>query len=200
MKKPSRKRKASLAIFLIVFGTTAIAACGKQETHTESLPVTKQMEGAKMTLQLKSSAFEHEGTIPVKYTCDGSDVSPPLQWSPPPAGTKSLVLICDDPDAPVGIWVHWVIYGISPDLTELPENVAKEKIVLDSVRQGINDFRRIGYGGPCPPAGKPHRYFFKLYALNVDSNWEPGLTKEEVLKRMDGHVLARGELMGKYKR
>ncbi|NOX38859.1 MAG: YbhB/YbcL family Raf kinase inhibitor-like protein [Calditrichaeota bacterium] len=153
-----------------------------------------------MSFILKSPAFEHGKPIPLKYTCDGPDVSPPLSWSGTPAGTKSFVLICDDPDAPVGTWVHWVIYNIPGDRTELPEGVAKENIVLEDVRQGINDFQRIGYGGPCPPGGKPHRYFFKLYALDIESNWEAGLTKEEVLEKMENHVLGQTELMGTYQR
>lgn len=153
-----------------------------------------------MALALTSSAFESGETIPVKYTCDGPDVSPPLQWSTPPSGTRSLVLICDDPDAPVGTWVHWVLYGISADTTALPEGVPKEKMVLGTVRQGINDFRRIGYGGPCPPPGKPHRYYFKLYAVDVPTDFDSGLTKREILEKIEGHILAQGELMGKYGR
>jgi len=138
--------------------------------------------------------------IPVKYTCDGPDLSPPLQWTIPPEGTKSLALICDDPDAPAGTWVHWVLYNLSPETTALPEGVAKDKTVLGSARQGMNDFRRIGYGGPCPPPGAPHRYFFKLYALDSPLDLEPGLTKQKILDAMKGHILAQGQLMGKHKR
>ena len=157
-------------------------------------------EGKTMSFRLTSSAFQHESTIPVQYTCDGPDVSPPLKWEGTPDGTRSLVLICDDPDAPMGTWVHWVMYNIPGDRTELPEDVPKQDVVFGQIRQGINDFKRIGYGGPCPPAGKPHRYFFKLYALDIPSDWESGLTKQEVLDRMKGHVIAETQLMGLYKR
>lgn len=153
-----------------------------------------------MDLQVSSSAFQYGGTIPVKYTCDGPDVSSPLQWTTPPKGTQSLALICDDPDAPAGTWVHWVLYDLSPETTSLAEGVPKDKTVLGGARQGMNDFRRIGYGGPCPPPGAPHRYFFKLYALDTRLNLEPGLTKQQLLNAMKGHILAQGELMGKYKR
>lgn len=152
------------------------------------------------TMQIKSSAFENNGVIPKKYTCDGADVSPPLTWTKAPAGTKSIALICDDPDAPMGTWVHWVLYGLSPDTTSLSENVPKEKEVLNGAKQGITDFRRIGYGGPCPPRGPAHRYFFKVYALDVELNLPSGATKKDLEKAMKGHILAQGELVGKYGR
>lgn len=153
-----------------------------------------------MELQVRSSAFQPGETIPVKHTCDGPDLSPPLTWTATPPGTKSLVLICDDPDAPRGTWVHWVLYGLAPEMTALPENVPKDKLVLGGARQGINDFRRIGYGGPCPPPGPPHRYYFKLYAVDMATDWPPGWTKQQVLDAIAGHILAQGELMGRYKR
>ena len=148
---------------------------------------------------LTSPAFENGGTIPGKNVED-SVVSPPLQWTTPPNGTQSLVLTCDDPDAPAGTWVHWVLYGLPPDTTSLPEGIAQAETVLGGAHQGINDFHRIGYGGPCPPPGTPHRYFFKLYALDSALALKPGLTKQQVLDATKGHVLAQGELMGKYKR
>lgn len=151
-------------------------------------------------MQIKSSAFENNGTIPKKYTCDGADVSPPLSWTKAPTGTKSIALISDDPDAPMGTWVHWVLYGMSPDATSLSENVPKEKEVLNGARQGITDFRRIGYGGPCPPKGPAHRYFFKIYALDIELNLPAGATKKEVENAMKGHILSQGELIGKYGR
>jgi len=153
-----------------------------------------------MALQVTSSAFEEGGTIPRQYTCDGPDDSPPLAWSGDPAGTQSLALISDDPDAPVGTWVHWVIYDIPPDLTALPEGVAKTDTVEGIGVQGTNDFRRVGYGGPCPPPGKPHRYYFKLYALDTTLGLGPGATKKDVEQAMQGHILAQGQLMGKYGR
>lgn len=158
-----------------------------------------EKEGYAMKLEIKSTAFVEGGTIPKKYTCDGADISPPLSWTKPPEGTKSLVLICDDPDAPMGTWVHWVMYGLSPNTLGLPEGVPDKKDVLDGAKQGTNDFRRIGYGGPCPPGGT-HRYFFKLYAIDSELDLSAGATKKEVLSRIEGHVLAEGQHMGRYSR
>ncbi|RJP20395.1 MAG: YbhB/YbcL family Raf kinase inhibitor-like protein [Candidatus Abyssobacteria bacterium SURF_5] len=151
-------------------------------------------------MQIKSSAFEEGGTIPKKYTCEGQDVSPPLSWSDPPNGTKSLALIADDPDAPMGTWVHWVLYGLAPDVTRLSEGVPPDNEVLGGARQGRNDFGNIGYGGPCPPPGRPHRYYFKLYALDMKLSLAPGARKAELLKAMEAHILAEGQLMGRYGR
>ena len=150
-------------------------------------------------MDLISPAFGDGEMIPKKYTCDGADVSPPLEWSLVPSGTKSVALICDDPDAPMGTWVHWVYYDIPPETKRLPESIAPEKHTANGGKQGINDFRKIGYGGPCPPGGT-HRYFFKLYALDALLNLSPGATKKELLKAMEGHILGEAELMGKYKR
>jgi Raf kinase inhibitor-like YbhB/YbcL family protein len=156
-------------------------------------------EGFVIKLEIKSTAFREGDLIPEQYTCDGADVSPPLSWSQPPERTKSMVLICDDPDAPMGTWVHWVLYGISPDTLELSENIPDDKEVLDGAKHGINDFRRYGYGGPCPPGGT-HRYFFKLYAVDTEIALKPGASKNEVLDALKGHVLAEGQLMGRYSR
>ena len=155
--------------------------------------------GYAMELDIKSTAFGDGESIPGKYTCDGEDISPPLSWSQPPEGTKSMVLICDDPDAPVGTWVHWVLYGISPDTLELSENILDDKEVLNGAKHGINDFRKYGYGGPCPPGGM-HRYFFKLYAVDTEIDLKPGATKGKVLDAIKGHILAEGQLMGRYSR
>lgn len=152
-----------------------------------------------MELTVKSTAFSHGGMIPSKYTCDGMDISPPLSWSKGPEGTKSYALISDDPDAPMGTWVHWVIYNLSADVTFLPEDFPKTKILDKGVLQGKNDFRKYGYGGPCPPGGT-HRYFFKVYALDIVIDAGAGLTKKQLLKEMDKHILAQGELVGKYSR
>ena len=153
-----------------------------------------------MTLALSSPAFENGGMIPSKFTCDGSDVSPALEWSGAPEGTKSLALICDDPDAPMGTWVHWVLYGLPADTKSLPEGVPAKESIERGARQGRNDFKRIGYGGPCPPSGKPHRYLFKLYALDSALELAPGAKKGDLEKMMKGHVLAEGRLVGKYGR
>jgi len=153
-----------------------------------------------MALTIKSSAFETGGMMPAKYTCKGEDVSPPMSWGAVPEGTKSFALICDDPDAPFMTWVHWVIYDIPADVTELGENTPKEKTLPDGTLQGRTDFRKIGYGGPCPPPGGPHRYFFKLYALDAKLNLGPGLTKKKLLEAMEGHILEQAEVIGKFKR
>ena len=154
----------------------------------------------KESMELTSTAFTEGGAIPAKFTCDDKDESPPLKWSGVPAGAKSLALIADDPDAPVGTWVHWVLYDLPATTTELPEDVSKSQYVAGGARQGLNDFRRLGYGGPCPPPGKPHRYFFKLYALDAALDLKPGATKKDVERAMDKHVLAQAQLVGTYKR
>jgi len=152
-----------------------------------------------MEINIKSPAFVPGGKIPGKYTCDGMDISLPLTWTSGPEGTKTFALICDDPDAPMGTWVHWVLFNLPAHITELRENVPPEKELESGAKQGMNDFRKIGYGGPCPPGGT-HRYFFKLYALDDEINLEAGATKAELLKAMEGHILAEGQLMGRYER
>ncbi len=150
-------------------------------------------------MQFTSSAFTDNGMIPSKYTCDGRDISPPLAWKDVPDGTRSLALICDDPDAPTGVWVHWVVYNVPPHVGKLDENVKTDKEFSNGMRQGSNSWPRIGYGGPCPPGGT-HRYYFKLYALDAVLDLKPGATKAELLQAMKGHILAEAQLMGKYKR
>jgi len=137
--------------------------------------------------------------IPKKYTCDGPDASPPLNWSDVPAKAKSLALIVDDPDAPMGTWVHWVAWNIPPDARSLDEGVPKKDSLPNGMKQGTTDFRSIGYGGPCPPSGT-HRYFFKLYALDTALNLPPSTTKKDLERAMQGHVLRQVELIGKYAR
>ncbi|HXL52771.1 MAG TPA: YbhB/YbcL family Raf kinase inhibitor-like protein [Gemmatimonadales bacterium] len=154
-----------------------------------------------MAFILTSSAFKDGATIPGKHTCDGVDVSPPLAWSGTPAGTRSVALIADDPDAPGGTWVHWVLYNLPAEVSELPENIAKvESLDLGGARQGRTDFRRPGYGGPCPPPGPAHRYFFKLYALDTRLELKAGAQKKDVEAAMEGHVLGSAQLMGTYAR
>jgi Raf kinase inhibitor-like YbhB/YbcL family protein len=152
------------------------------------------------TMQLSSTAFAEGESIPAKYTCDGENVSPRLNWTGAPGATKSLVLIADDPDAPMGTWVHWVLYDVPASATELPEALPKSQYLPGGSKQGLNDFKHLGYGGPCPPPGKPHRYFFKLYALDRTLDLKPGATKKEVERAMEKHTLAQGQLMGTYKR
>jgi Raf kinase inhibitor-like YbhB/YbcL family protein len=162
-------------------------------------PEAKKGAKAMDTITIESAAFGNMQPIPSKYTCDGADISPPLSWTNVPAGTKSLALICDDPDAPAGTWVHWVVYDLPPMLDILPENVPKSDTVPGGGKQGKTDFGRAGWGGPCPPSGT-HRYFFKIYALDIMLNLPAGKARAEVEKAMRGHVVAQGELVGTYKR
>jgi Raf kinase inhibitor-like YbhB/YbcL family protein len=147
-------------------------------------------------------AFEDGASIPAQYTCDGADVSPPLTWSGVPAGTRSFALICDDPDAPGKTWVHWVAYCIPGELQSLPEGLPKIPMLRQhgSIEQGTNDFRAIGYGGPCPPSGKPHRYYFKLYALKSPPELPAGSSKADLERAMAGKVVDQAQLMGTYQR
>ncbi len=155
--------------------------------------------GQKMEIKITSSAFGNGESIPVKYTCDGENVSPPLKWSNVPQGTKSFAIINDDPDAPMGTWVHWVIYNIPANVMELAERIPPSQKLNNGALQGKNSWGKIGYGGPCPPSGT-HRYFFKIYALDKTLDIGPGASKEEILKAIKGHILAEGQLYGKYSR
>ena len=152
-----------------------------------------------LPFELISTAFEQGEPIPVKYSCDGEDISPSLAWGDPPVGTQSLALIMDDPDAPGGTWVHWVLFNISPDLRELQENlpITGKNQDPNAIFVGDNSWGRADYGGPCPPSGT-HRYFFKLYALDTTISLLPGATKQELVSAMDGHVLAEADLMGTF--
>jgi Raf kinase inhibitor-like YbhB/YbcL family protein len=152
-----------------------------------------------MAIDVRSSAFEEGGAIPAHYTCEGLDISPPLSWSSVPNGTRSLALIVDDPDAPRGAFVHWVIYNLPPDTQRLPEDIPNQRTLPRGALQGMNGAGGIGYTGPCPPNGT-HRYFFKIYALDTELDLGARATKEEVANAMEGHVLAEGRLLGTYQR
>ena len=152
-----------------------------------------------MPFEVTSPAFAPGEAIPGKYTCDGQDASPPLVWSDPPQGTQSFALIADDPDAPLGTWVHWVLYNLPAGARALPEAVPPEAELPDGSRHGESSWRRTGYGGPCPPSGT-HRYFFRLYALDTVLDLAAGASKERLLQAMEGHILAQAELMGVYTR
>ncbi len=160
----------------------------------------KSATGHVMKIQLTSAAFADGQPIPVKYTADALDISPPLAWSNAPAGAKSFALIADDPDAPAGTWVHWVIYDLPPTTVSLAVDQLKVAQFKNGAKQGLNDFKKTGYNGPAPPPGKAHRYYFKLYALDVLTGLAPGATKADLLKAMDGHVLGEGKLMGTFQR
>ncbi|MDE3168535.1 MAG: YbhB/YbcL family Raf kinase inhibitor-like protein [Acidobacteriota bacterium] len=153
-----------------------------------------------MALQLSSRAFRDGQPIPKKYTCDGQDVSPDLAWSGAPEETKSLALIVDDPDAPAGVWVHWVLYDLPAETRELPEGTPKDRELRNGARQGKNDFGKIGYNGPCPPSGPAHRYFFKLYALREKTGLGGGASKADLERAMKGKIAGQATLTGKFGR
>ena len=176
---------------LIVVFLAAAAGCqavDPGQTETTSTGETQ------MSIILTSTAFKEGETIPVEYTCSGQNTSPPLAWSVLPSGTQSLALIVDDPDAPAGTWVHWVLYNLPGTTNSLPAGVQKPGV------EGQNSSRKMGYSGPCPPPGKPHRYFFKLYALDANLKLDPGANKADLEKAMQGHVLDQGQLMGTFSR
>lgn len=152
-----------------------------------------------MAFEIKSNAFTNENAIPPKYTCDGANLSPPLSWSDAPSGTKSYALIADDPDAPAGTWVHWVVWNIPHNTSNLKEGMEKAPKFPDGTRQGVNDFKRTGYGGPCPPGGT-HRYYFKLYALDLTLEIPANATKAILEAAMKGHILSQATLLGTYSR
>ncbi len=153
-----------------------------------------------MAFEIESSAFGEGDNIPIRYTCDGSDRSPPLFWKDAPAGTKTFVLICDDPDAPVGTWDHWIIFNLPLDTQELPEALFDRERLPNGALQGLNSWGTTGYRGPCPPKGSTHRYYFKLYALSTSLDLTSKATKADVEKAMQGHILAQTQLMGHYGR
>ncbi len=156
-------------------------------------------EAAMKKIAVTSSAFGEGGRIPSDFTCDGADMSPPIEWSGVPANAQSLAVIADDPDAPSGDWVHWLVYDLPPSVTQLPAGIPGGGKLSGGGSHGRTDFGALGYGGPCPPRGA-HRYFFKVYALDVMLHLKPGVTKKELLKAMQGHVLAEGRLVGTYER
>ena len=152
---------------------------------------------------LTSPSFRNNQPMPAKHSCEGVDASPALKWEGAPAAAKSFALICDDPDAPGGSWVHWILYGIPASTTELPENIAKTETVaaLGNAKQGMTDFGRVGYGGPCPPRGHGvHHYHFRLYALDTDLNLSARASRRQLEAMMKGHILAQAELVGTYQR
>ncbi len=182
-----------LVLVCVLCGCAPSRGAGEVQTPVSMPPASSQ------DFVLTSSAFAHGASIPPEYTCDGEDLSPPLQWSDPPEGTRSFALIMDDPDAPGGTWVHWVLYNLPAGTRALPEAIPSDEQFADGSRHGINSWRRFGYGGPCPPGGT-HRYFFKLYALDTVLALEGSVTEKELLRAMEGHILAQAELMGTYKR
>jgi Raf kinase inhibitor-like YbhB/YbcL family protein len=205
---PVTARHDRTALNVIACSLAMIVTGGCQ--RKDSLPAE---DPARQTITLRSPAFEDGGMIPQTFTCDSSDRSPPLEWSGVPASARSLVLICDDPDAPLGTWSHWVVFNLAPQVRALKEGVPPGETIAAAAadeskagddnspkaRQGTNDFGKLGYGGPCPPSGT-HRYFFRLYALDIPLDLGSSVKRGQVLKAIEGHILAEGRLMGKYKR
>jgi Raf kinase inhibitor-like YbhB/YbcL family protein len=190
-----RVGKVTSLFLLVTCLALVVSGCGLTPT-----PTTMPEKGDQaMAFELTSTVFAQGEPIPLKYTCDGEDVSPPLEWGDPTQGTQSFALISDDPDAPVGTWDHWVLYNLPGEARSLPEAVPPDAELPDGSRHGQNSWRRLGYGGPCPPSGT-HRYFFKLYALDTTLDLASGANKKQLLQAMEGHILGQAELMGVYSR
>jgi Raf kinase inhibitor-like YbhB/YbcL family protein len=184
---------------VVVFLMFTLLSCASKPQPNVQKTAPENPKDTKMEIKLTSTAFKEGQPIPSTYTCDGVNVSPPLEWSGVPKSARTITIIADDPDAPGGMWVHWVLYNLPADNIGLVENLpAAEKLVAGGF-QGKTDFGTIGYGGPCPPSGT-HRYFFKIYALDGDLSLTAGATKAEVEKAMEGHIVSQGQLMGTYRR
>jgi Raf kinase inhibitor-like YbhB/YbcL family protein len=195
---------------LIVFVVVAFVACcvgchrdngqwgvGSGQNRVENQNVN--VGGNKVRLKVTSAAFAEGAAIPSQYTCDGRNVSPPLTWEGVPASAKTLALIADDPDAQRGVWTHWVVFNLPASERGLTEAVPATETLANGAKQGKNDFGNAGYGGPCPPSGT-HRYYFKLYALDGALSLPSDATKDQLLKAMEDHIVAEGQLMGRYQR
>lgn len=194
-------RKNALTLCLLLVAAVLISSCrGEAPSNSNAVaPPASPTPQQKAELNITSRAFAAGGMIPKEFTCDGANTSPQLAWDSGPEKTKGFALITDDPDAPGKTWVHWVAFNIPANVKELPANVPAQEAISVGGKQGTNDFKKVGYGGPCPPTGA-HRYYFHLYALDTELNLDSSTTKDQLLKTMEGHVLAEGELMGKYQR
>jgi Raf kinase inhibitor-like YbhB/YbcL family protein len=189
--------RAGGALVMAVAAGAMLFACGGNTSAARNAGLRK---GAAMGFAIESPAWSAGETIPVKYTCDGADVSPPLEWKSAPVGTRSFGLVTEDPDAPGGLFTHWIIYNLPPNITSLAENQARQKELANGASQGRNSFGNIGFGGPCPPPGPAHRYFFRLYALNAKLDLTPGASRKEFDGAMAGHILAQTDYLGRYGR
>lgn len=197
----------SMKLLIIIFLLAVISGCVAEEKEKTTFPISTPTAIEKNTkevttmqnISISAEAFQAGGAIPPEYTCDGSDVSPALSWKGIPSNAKSIALIMDDPDAPGGTFVHWVLYNIPAGTEKLPMGIPGNQTLGDGSRQGITDFGSVGYGGPCPPRGT-HRYYFRIYAIDTMLDLPPGASRKQVDSAMKGHVLAAGELMGRYGR
>ena len=199
-----KKRIVLLVWLLAVLPVLWLAGCAQESPEVRPTPPvdTPEEEEAAMDFKLTSSAFENGARIPEKYTADGADISPPLSWEGAPEGTQEFALICNDPDAPVGDWVHWVLYGVPADFNSLYEGISDRGILQDlgGAKQGENDFGTIGYGGPAPPKGPAHHYHFTLYALDAKTDIPPGKSDGDVKTAIADYIIAETELVGTYSR
>jgi len=161
---------------------------------------TQRNEPAESSFRIESRAFKQGATIPARYSCQGENISPPLAWANPPSGARSFALIVEDPDAPAGTWTHWVVYNLPAQTRAMDENTPKQGELPNGGFQGTSSFGSVGYGGPCPPPGRAHRYFFRLYALDTVLALKAGATKAGVLAALKGHILGEAQLMGRFKR
>jgi Raf kinase inhibitor-like YbhB/YbcL family protein len=203
-------REFSLILVSLLFVSVAIAACAQPASPEEKVPPSEtvapepalppQPADSQAVFAITSPVFVAGAKIPVEYTCDGQNSSPPLEWSQGQTGTASFALIVDDPDAPSGAFTHWVIFNLPPDTRSLPEAVPNENKLPSGALQGENGFGKIGYAGPCPPTGSPHHYRFILYALDKSLDLAAGASKEQALRAMQGHVLSESQLIGVYQR
>jgi len=187
------------AVSIVLLMIFAVACTKQPAASTQNPPTTQTPSATTAAIKLTSSAFTEGQSIPRQYSCNGINISPSLEWSGIPKSAKTLAIITDDPDAPAGTWVHWVVYNLPADTMGMIENVPATEDLKGGGLQGKNDFEKIGYGGPCPPSGT-HRYFFKLYALDNELPLKAGATKAEVEKAMDGHIQAQAQLMGTYRK
>ncbi len=171
-------------------------ACGRPESKDKK----GNKEAEMFELKISSSSFKDGGVVPSKYTCEGEDISPQIGWGELPEGVKSLAFVCDDSDAPGGDFVHWVIFNIPTEIDSLPEGIVAKDTLKFGAIQGMTDFGSVGYGGPCPPRGSVHHYHFKLYGLDKMLEADENATKDELLGKMEGHIVAKGEIVGLFKR
>jgi Raf kinase inhibitor-like YbhB/YbcL family protein len=193
MKSMSR---ISLLLSLVLILLFFLGCARTDQNGAQTAPSPNQ---TKPEIKLTSTAFKEGEAIPRAYTCDGVNISPPLEWSGIPSTGKTIAIVADDPDAPGGTWVHWILYNLPADNIGLVENLPASETLKAGGFQGRNDFGKIGYGGPCPPSGM-HRYFFKIYALDGELPLKAGATKAELMKAMEGHIIVQGQLMGTYRR
>lgn len=194
-KRPAWQRLA-LWVFGLLLALLSLCSC----QHKQTPDMTNSSKGKTMaTITVTSTAFKQGELIPGRFTCDGENVSPPLAWSGVPDGAVALAVMVDDPDAPRGIWTHWILYNLPPNTTELTEGIPKKEELPNGARQGTNDSKHTGYDGPCPPSGT-HRYFFHVYALDQKLAPVKGMMRQQFLEAIKGHVLVEGELMGRYAR